>query len=711
MAVILQLRRGTAAEWTSANPVLAQGEMGVETDTLKVKLGNGTTAWTALPYFTQGAPGATGPQGPAGPTGATGATGATGPKGDKGDTGDTGPAGPQGVSITMKGSKATVGALPTTGNQVNDAYIVDADGDLYVWNGSAWYSVGQIVGPEGPQGPAGATGPAGPAGPTGATGATGAVGSRGGMPYNFLTPQTGDTDPGSGNLKFNNTTYTGVTRIYVSNTNSSGWSATSWYDTFDDSSSAIKGYISLHRADSTNGQFLVYAVTAVQAATGYYRLTVSHVSGTFAGIATTTPIVMEFARNGDAGPAGATGPTGATGATGPTGATGAGVPVGGSAGQVLSKVNSTDYNTAWTDSVAGLVTSDTAPTSPTAGMQWFNSLTGKTYLYFSNAWIEVDSTGTSAQPSGNVIINGGFDIWQRGTSIANTGVTAFGADRWQLGATALSNSTISRQPAATSGLGFGMRWGRNSGVTAAVTHRMMHVLETADSLQLAGKAVTLSFRALRGANAPTTLTPVIVYGTGTDQTGAQLWSGWTNGTIASTTNLSIGTTVASYSVTTSIPASATQVAVFFEYTSTGTAGANEWFQLEGVQLETGPVATPFKRNAPSIQAELAACQRYYQLYQLGTTAPTGQFLIGTKWAVNDALVANLKTAVAMRTTPIVTVQNSSARAVFSSGVVTVTYQAAYVFGQEITLVYANNSLGAGFGWIDSIGNVQLNSEL
>lgn len=47
---VIQPRRGTAAAWTSANPVLAAGEMGFETDTDKYKLGDGTTLWNALPY-------------------------------------------------------------------------------------------------------------------------------------------------------------------------------------------------------------------------------------------------------------------------------------------------------------------------------------------------------------------------------------------------------------------------------------------------------------------------------------------------------------------------------------------------------------------------------------------------------------------------------------------------------------------------------------
>jgi hypothetical protein len=45
-----QIRRGTAAQWTTSNPVLAAGEQGFETDTRKSKVGDGTTAWTSLAY-------------------------------------------------------------------------------------------------------------------------------------------------------------------------------------------------------------------------------------------------------------------------------------------------------------------------------------------------------------------------------------------------------------------------------------------------------------------------------------------------------------------------------------------------------------------------------------------------------------------------------------------------------------------------------------
>jgi hypothetical protein len=52
MATIIKLKRGTASAWTAADTVLAAGELGLETDTLKLKAGDGSTAWTALDYIT-----------------------------------------------------------------------------------------------------------------------------------------------------------------------------------------------------------------------------------------------------------------------------------------------------------------------------------------------------------------------------------------------------------------------------------------------------------------------------------------------------------------------------------------------------------------------------------------------------------------------------------------------------------------------------------
>lgn len=54
MAIQIQLRRGDSADWTATNPILAEGEVGVELDTLKLKVGNGIDNWNSLVYFGAG---------------------------------------------------------------------------------------------------------------------------------------------------------------------------------------------------------------------------------------------------------------------------------------------------------------------------------------------------------------------------------------------------------------------------------------------------------------------------------------------------------------------------------------------------------------------------------------------------------------------------------------------------------------------------------
>ena len=115
MAIQIQYRRGTAAEWTAANPTLAVGEPGYETDTGKFKVGTGSGAWTALAY-SSGVTGATGPTGVTGATGPTGVgtTGLTGPTGVIGPTGLTGPTGVDGPTGVI-GPTGLTGATGLTG--------------------------------------------------------------------------------------------------------------------------------------------------------------------------------------------------------------------------------------------------------------------------------------------------------------------------------------------------------------------------------------------------------------------------------------------------------------------------------------------------------------------------------------------------------------------------------------------------------------------
>lgn len=95
MADRIQLRRGFALSWVDINPILADGEIGLERDTALFKVGNGILAWNDLDYYLTGPPGGLGPQGP------------------MGDPGPAGPAGPQGEPGVDGGSTDIRNEIPT----------------------------------------------------------------------------------------------------------------------------------------------------------------------------------------------------------------------------------------------------------------------------------------------------------------------------------------------------------------------------------------------------------------------------------------------------------------------------------------------------------------------------------------------------------------------------------------------------------------------
>lgn len=153
MPYTFKLRRGTAAQWLATNPVLQSGEPGVETDTGKLKIGNGSSHWLQLGYLSgEGAPGADGqsayqiavaqgfvgtveqwllslqgdpgPQGIPGLDGQDGAAGEDGVDGSQGPQGIQGPPGPAGEDgVDYTGPAITVASTAPSSPSVGDVWI------------------------------------------------------------------------------------------------------------------------------------------------------------------------------------------------------------------------------------------------------------------------------------------------------------------------------------------------------------------------------------------------------------------------------------------------------------------------------------------------------------------------------------------------------------------------------------------------------------
>jgi hypothetical protein len=153
---------------------------------------------------------------------------------------------------------------------------------------------------------------------------------------------------------------------------------------------------------------------------------------------------------------------------------------------------------------------------------------------------------------------------------------------------------------------------RDSGNTSTSTIWFSQAIETVNSYPFAGKAVAYSFYARAGANfsaASSNLNVRLRWGTGTDQNPL---GSWTGGGFTVSTTATLTTSWQRFTFTGTVDATATELAAYVGYDGVGTAGAADYFEMTGVQLEVGSVATAFSRAGGTIQGELAACQRYYQ---------------------------------------------------------------------------------------------------
>ena len=272
----------------------------------------------------------------------------------------------------------------------------------------------------------------------------------------------------------------------------------------------------------------------------------------------------------------------------------------------------------------------------------------------TNGTINLLQTSTLSVAGGkNRVVNGGLDWWQRGTSLAiSNGVTTYLADRWAAyrGAT---GSTVSRQTTSDTTnlptIQYCARVQRDNTNTSTSGISFYNIFESINSIPYAGQTVTFSFYARKGANysqASSGLTVVLKTGTGTDQ---NVYSGFTGATNAVLQTATLTTTWQRFTYTATLASSITQIAVGLEFTPVGTAGAADYFEVTGAQLELGSYATTFSRAGGTIQGELAACQRYY--YR--AVAGTGYGILAPVAYANTTTqaVGNIQFPVTMRVAP------------------------------------------------------------
>ncbi len=313
-----------------------------------------------------------------------------------GPTGPYGPTGPAGSGIVLKGAVATVGDLPSSGNQPGDAYIVSASGHLYVWSGSEWIDAGQYVGPTGPQG---ATGPTG-ASVTGPTGAASTVPGPTGPQGDSITGPTG-------------------------------------------AASTVPGPTGPQGATGPTGASITGptgAASTIPGPTGPQGNTGPTGAQGPTGDASTIP-----GPTGSTGPTGAsvTGPTGATGPTGPAGGGGSAITVKDEGTTLTTNVTSFDFTgsgvtaTAVGDAVTVNVTAGVGPTGPTGG----GGVLGYWGSFYSDTTQTIASTTTA------------YPITVNNTDPDSSGVSIVSGSRLTFAYAGVYNIQFSAQIDRTSGSG------------------------------------------------------------------------------------------------------------------------------------------------------------------------------------------------------------------------------------------------------------------
>jgi len=225
-------------------------------------------------------------------------------------------------------------------------------------------------------------------------------------------------------------------------------------------------------------------------------------------------------------------------------------------------------------------------------------------------------SGTQLAAGKNTLINGSFDIWQRGTTSSGN---AYLADRWYSALISGTGTFAQESTIVPTGSIYSMKF------TASATAQpaLYQAIETLNAIKFAGQTVTVS--GVVAASASTGFTIDVQHSASTDNGVTGTWTSITatSGGTATATS----TTFVSISGVYAIPSTAKSLRVRIFTTSTIANGVIVYF--DNAQLELGSTVTTFQTATGTIQGELAACQRYLPVLTAGSYDPQTGFASST----------------------------------------------------------------------------------
>ena len=262
-----------------------------------------------------------------------------------------------------------------------------------------------------------------------------------------------------------------------------------------------------------------------------------------------------------------------------------------------------------------------AITTPVEGMITYLEDTQTYESWDGAAWVAFGGGGAATT---NAIINGAFEINQR-NFVSGTADKTFGLDRWYMGRGGDGTTTYSAQtftPGTTPGGFESANFARivTTGQTGVDVFTLLQ--QTVEDVRtFAGSTVTLSFYAKADSGTPAIFAELAQnFGSGGSPSSTVIVPGGKSTLSTSWQRFSVTISLPSISGKT-IGTNANSSALLVNFWVSGGSNFNartdtlgiqsNTFDIWGVQLEAGSVATPFRRNANSLQGELAACQRYY----------------------------------------------------------------------------------------------------